>query len=740
MGFTNILQKSNELKIKSKEEKYAKHKRNKPKKMQKNLDNIRKRTGEKEEYKIALAGNPNVGKSTIFNNLTGMHQHTGNWTGKTVANATGECVYKEQKYTFVDLPGTYSIMSNSEEEEIARDYICFGNPDATVVVVDATTLERNLNLVFQIMEITNNVILCVNLLDEAKKKKIKIDLKKLSNELGIPVVGTIARNKKTLDKLLETIKKTCENKIRIQPKRVIYQDNIENIIIKLTKVLKEKYFLEENMYRWISLKIIDGEEKIIKSIERNLKVEILEDKDLQEIIENMKKEDTIKDNINYKDIIISKIVETAEKVSNKVCVFEDKNYSERDRKIDKILTSKKYGIPIMILFLGLIFWITIVGANYPSQFLFDIFSKFQEKLINFATYINCPAWLSDMLILGVYQTLTWVVSVMLPPMAIFFPLFTILEDLGYLPRIAFNMDGFFKKACCSGKQMITMCMGFGCNACGVTGCRIINSPRERLISIITNNLVPCNGRFPFLITIATIFIAGTMQGIGASIISTISVMLVIMLGIFLTLIISKILSKTILKGMPSSFILEMPPYRKPQFGKIFVRSIFDRTLFILGRAVAVALPAGLVIWLFANVGINGSTILDLIVNFLDPFAKLMGLDGYILTGFILGIPANEIVLPIILMCYLQGKALVNIEDTFAIGEILKQNGWTILTAINVMIFTILHFPCATTLLTIKKEIGKMRWVVLSFLIPTVCGIIICMLTNLIFNFGKLILV
>lgn len=690
----------------------------------------------KEEYRIALAGNPNVGKSTIFNNLTGMHQHTGNWTGKTVANAKGECIYKEQKYTFIDLPGTYSIMSNSEEEEIARDYICFGNPDTTVVVVDATTLERNLNLVFQIMEITDNVILCVNLLDEAKKKKIKVDLKKLSSELGIPVVGTIARNKRTLDKLLESIKKACENKIEIIPKRVIYQEKIENAITKLTKVLKEKYSLNENMYRWISLKIIDGEEKIIKSIEKNLEIEILENKEIQSIIENIKKDNDF--NINYKDIIISKIVETAEKISNKVCIFEDKNYSERDRKIDKILTSKKYGIPIMILFLGLIFWLTIVGANYPSQFLFDIFSKFQEKLINFATYINCPSWLSDMLILGVYQTLTWVVSVMLPPMAIFFPLFTILEDLGYLPRIAFNMDGFFKKACCSGKQMITMCMGFGCNACGVTGCRIINSPRERLIAIITNNLVPCNGRFPFLITIATIFIAGTIEGIGASIISTISVMLVIVLGIFLTLIISKVLSKTILKGMSSSFILEMPPYRKPQFCKIFVRSIFDRTLFILGRAVAVAMPAGLVIWLFANIGINGSSILDLIVNFLDPFARLMGLDGYILTGFILGIPANEIVLPIILMCYLQGKALINIEDTFAIGEILRQNGWTILTAINVMIFTILHFPCATTLLTIKKETGKMRWVVLSFLIPTVCGIIICMLTNLIFNFGKFV--
>lgn len=690
----------------------------------------------KEEYRIALAGNPNVGKSTIFNNLTGMHQHTGNWTGKTVANAKGECIYKEQKYTFIDLPGTYSIMSNSEEEEIARDYICFGNPDTTVVVVDATTLERNLNLVFQIMEITDNVILCVNLLDEAKKKKIKVDLKKLSSELGIPVVGTIARNKRTLDKLLESIKKACENKIEIIPKRVIYQEKIENAITKLTKVLKEKYSLNENMYRWISLKIIDGEEKIIKSIEKNLEIEILENKEIQSIIENIKKDNDF--NINYKDIIISKIVETAEKISNKVCMFEDKDYSERDRKIDKILTSKKYGIPIMMLFLGLIFWLTIVGANYPSQFLFDIFSKFQEKLINFATYINCPSWLSDMLILGVYQTLTWVVSVMLPPMAIFFPLFTILEDLGYLPRIAFNMDGFFKKACCSGKQMITMCMGFGCNACGVTGCRIINSPRERLIAIITNNLVPCNGRFPFLITIATIFIAGTIEGIGASIISTISVMLVIVLGIFLTLIISKVLSKTILKGMPSSFILEMPPYRKPQFCKIFVRSIFDRTLFILGRAVAVAMPAGLVIWLFANIGINGSSILDLIVNFLDPFARLMGLDGYILTGFILGIPANEIVLPIILMCYLQGKALINIEDTFAIGEILRQNGWTILTAINVMIFTILHFPCATTLLTIKKETGKMRWVVLSFLIPTVCGIIICMLTNLIFNFGKFV--
>lgn len=405
----------------------------------------------------------------------------------------------------------------------------------------------------------------------------------------------------------------------------------------------------------------------------------------------------------------------------------------RNSKIDKILTSKTFGFPIMILFLGLIFWLTIVGSNYPSQLLFSAFGWFQEKLFLFASWIHCPNWLSDMLICGVYQTLTWIVSVMLPPMAIFFPLFTFLEDLGYLPRIAFNMDGFFKKCCCTGKQMITMCMGFGCNAAGVVGCRIINSPREKLIAILTNNFVPCNGRFPLLISIATIFIAGTMQGFGASIVSTIAVLFVILLGIFLTLVVSKILSKTILKGMPSSFVLELPPYRKPQFGRILVSSFLDRTLFVLGRAIAVAAPAGLIIWLFASISIGGASLLSIIANFLTPFAKLMGFDGYILAAFIFGIPANEIVLPIILMCYLGKNSLVNLEDTFSIGQILMQNGWTMLTAINVMIFTCLHFPCTTTLLTIKKETGSWKWTFLSFLIPTICGVILCMTTTLFYN-------
>ena len=709
----------------------------------------------KNTYTVALAGNPNVGKSTIFNSLTGMHQHTGNWTGKTVANATGKSIIKDKEFTFVDIPGTYSIMSNSEEEEIARDYICFGNPDVTVIVVDSTCLERNLNLVFQIMEITDNIIVCVNLLDEAKKKKIKINLKKLEQLLGVPVVGTTARDKHTLEKLKDTIYKVCTGEIIPCPNEVEYSSKIEENINLLEEKLSEIYEqdtqteyrsvstvienekISRKLYKWISLKLIDGEEKILNSIKNHLNID-LKNEDIQSCLSDVKKqlaEDDITTN-NFKDKVVADIMKKAEEVSKEVCTFENKDYSARDRKIDKILTSKKFGIPIMILFLGLIFWITIIGANYPSQVLFSLFNWIQDKLVIFAEYINCPEWLSNMLINGVYQTLTWIIAVMLPPMAIFFPLFTILEDLGYLPRIAFNMDGFFKKACCSGKQMITMCMGFGCNACGVTGCRIIDSPRERLIAILTNNLVPCNGRFPFLISIATIFIAGAYaggNGFLSSILSTFAVIVVIIFGIFLTLIISKILSNTILKGMPSSMVLELPPYRKPQFGKILVRSIFDRTLFVLGRAISVAAPAGLVIWILANVGINGASLLSIIANFLNPFAQLMGLDGYILTAFILGMPANEIVLPIILMCYLKGGALVNIEDTVQIGQILIQNGWNMLTAMNVMLFTILHFPCTTTLLTIKKETGSWKWTGLAFLIPTVCGIVLCMCTTLVYN-------
>lgn len=559
----------------------------------------------KYNFRIALAGNPNVGKSTIFNSLTGMNQHTGNWAGKTVETSSGFCSYLNKGFLFVDLPGTYSIISNSEEEEIARDYICFENPDVTVIVVDATCLERQLNLVYQVMELTKNIVVCVNLLDEAKKKGIDVDLSLLSKKLGVPVVGVIGRNKKTLNKLLDTVYKVCMEKIKPSPILIKYPDIIEDLVLEVTNTLKQLYKLPEYLYRWISLKILDDNKNILKSIKKHLLI----DYEKSEIV-NVKDACYLKfskeSHCSFKDIIVSHIIETAESVAHEVCSFNKKSNSYKDRKIDKLLTSKKFGIPIMLLFLALIFWITIVGANYPSQVLFKFFAFIQDKLLIKATTFGVPKWLSDMLILGVYQTVTWIVSVMLPPMAIFFPLFTILEDLGYLPRIAFNLDKFFKKAATSGKQMITMCMGFGCNACGVTGCRIIDSPRERLIAILTNSFVPCNGRYPILITIASIFIVGGISGFGASILSTLAVVLVILLGILLSLLVSKILSKTILKGIPSSFVLELPPYRKPQFGKILVRSIFDRTLFVLGRALIVAAPAGLVIWIFANIGFRRS--------------------------------------------------------------------------------------------------------------------------------------
>ena len=578
----------------------------------------------KYDFRIALGGNPNVGKSTIFNSLTGMNQHTGNWAGKTVETSSGICSYLNKNFLFVDLPGTYSIISNSEEEEIARDFICFEKPDVTVIVVDATCLERQLNLVYQTMELTHNLIVCINLLDEAKKKGITVNLDLLSKKLGIPVVGVIARKKKTLYKLLDTVYRVCMKKIKPSPILIEYPSIIEDSIVNITDTLKNFYELPEYLYRWISLKILDDNNDILNSIQRHF---LIDCKKLE--IESSKDDCILKLSNNsdssFRDIIVSEIIKNAEKISREVCSFNKKSISFRDRKIDKILTSKKFGIPIMLLFLAIIFWITIVGANYPSRVLFKFFAFIQEKLLIKAATFGVPKWLSDMLILGVYQTVTWIVSVMLPPMAIFFPLFTILEDLGYLPRIAFNLDKFFKKACTSGKQMITMCMGFGCNACGVAGCKIIDSPRERLIAILTNSFVPCNGRYPILITIATIFIVGGISGFGASILSTLAVVLVILLGILLSLLVSKILSKTILKGVPSSFVLELPPYRKPQFSKILVRSIFDRTLFVLGRALAVAAPAGLVIWLFANVGFGRSFITNSHRKFFKSFCSAYGI-------------------------------------------------------------------------------------------------------------------
>lgn len=686
-------------------------------------------------YTIALVGNPNVGKSTIFNALTGMHQHTGNWPGKTVENASGICNYKNKNYRLIDLPGTYSLMSHSEEEEIARNYICFGKSDALLIVVDATCLERNLNLVYQSLEITPNIILCVNLLDEAKRKGININLDLLSKRLGIPVVGTIAKSKKTLKSLMSQVENICTKKIHPSPIKLNYGVAIEESI-EILEPLIHKQLTNAHSYlaRWISIKLIEGDAKILTSISEQLNINLSSNeilKALSLVYSRLEKSNIKKETFN--DKIISEIFFNAEMLAKNVCSYSKDSYSNIDRKADKILTSKKYGIPIMLLFLGLIFWLTIVGANYPSELLSSFFAYIQEKLLSFLNYIGSPAWLTSLLIDGVYSTLTCVIAVMLPPMAIFFPLFTILEDLGYLPRIAFNLDKFFKKACASGKQALTMCMGFGCNAAGVVGTKIIDSPREKLIAILTNCFVPCNGRFPFLITIATIFFGGLAGGFSSSIIATIVVLLVIVLGVFMTLLVSKILSKTILKGVPSSFTLELPPYRKPKILEVIIRSIFDKTIFVLGRAISIAAPAGLVIWLFANIQINDISILTYVANFFDPFGKLLGLDGYIITAFILGLPANEIVLPIILMSYAKTSTLLHLENLADISQILINNGWTLLTAVNIMILSLLHFPCGTTLMTIKKETGSLKWTALSFVIPSICGIILCMLTTAIWN-------
>lgn len=452
------------------------------------------------DYTIAIAGNPNVGKSTVFNALTGLHQHTGNWPGKTVSNAMGIANFTGKNFLLVDIPGTYSIMSNSEEEQIARDYICFGNPDCTVVVVDATCLERNLNLVYQILEITTNVVVCVNLLDEAKKKGIEIDLDKLSFKLGVPVVGTIARKKKTLNNLMQTIFDVCSSKKNLEHFQIQYEDIIENTIEILLpgveKLLASNTF---NNSRWICLKLLEGNKKIISSIEKYLDIKLLENEDISSSLFEAKKL-LLNNNIDsscFKDKIVSCLMFYSESTKLSVTFYNKKDYNSRNKKIDKILTSKLTGIPIMILFFSLIFWITITGANYPSQILSNFFNLLEGKLVYLFESFNSPDWLIGVLIYGMFRTLTWVTAVMLPPMAIFFPLFTILEDLGYLPRIAFNLDGFFRKACTSGKQALTMCMGFGCNAAGVVGARIIDSPRERLIAILTNNFVPCNRKISF---------------------------------------------------------------------------------------------------------------------------------------------------------------------------------------------------------------------------------------------------
>ena len=671
---------------------------------------------------IALAGNPNVGKSTLFNALTGLKQHTGNWTGKTVSSAFGKYTYSNDKYTVADLPGTYSLLVSSKEEAQARNFLLENRPDAVVVVVDATCLERNLNLVLQILEITDKVVVCVNLLDEAAKKKIEVNIKQLSQCLGVPVVGMCAKSGKGIKQLKEAVANIIQSKTEISPVKIEYSREIEHSISKLLPIF-DSLDISSKLKRCYALRLLENDDYIkSKLTDHSTELSAV----LTELTQTDNKE-SIRDNI------VNAIMKKCEYIFKKAVTLHNPGCNMRDRKIDKILTSRLTGIPIMLLLLALIFWITIVGANYPSQWLSRLFDWLSGVITGALKYINTPPLIVSLLMDGIYKTTAWVVAVMLPPMAIFFPLFTLLEDLGYLPRIAFNMDSMFKGAGCHGKQCLTMCMGIGCNACGVTGCRIIDSPRERLIAIITNSFMPCNGRFPAIIAIITVFFAGTAAAPLNSLLTALILMLVILLGVFATMGVSKLLSLTLLKGEASSFTLELPPYRSPQIGKIIVRSILDRTLFVLGRAVVVAAPAGLIIWLLANIEVGNTSLISYATNFLDPFARILGMDGIILAAFILGFPANEIVIPIMIMLYTNTGVLTDADSLSQMLSLFTANGWTVTTALCVIVFYLMHFPCSTTCISIYKETKSLKWTLVSFFTPLLCGFLLCFIISTLSN-------
>lgn len=701
------------------------------------------------DYVVALAGNPNTGKSTVFNAMTGLRQHTGNWPGKTVTRAEGGFGFNRERYKLVDLPGTYSLLSSSLDEEIARNFILFARPDVTVIVVDASHLERNLNLVLQVLEITDRAVVCLNLMDEARRLGVEVDHRRLARDLGVPVVPTSARFNEGLEELNAAIAEVASGRVAGKPHRVGGTSrDIRRAVGSLSKTLDELHPGLPNK-DWVALRLLDGDPRIEESLCNGELDELLLEASPEidrpadgPIVEANKKLIADASRLRWQigqgfhQAVVETIYAEAARLADRAVTRSGaKPRFDWDRTLDRLVTSRTFGFPLMILLLGVVFWLTIAGANVPSSMLFTmLIDTVHPALKGFATQIGMPWWLDGVLIDGAYLATAWVVAVMLPPMAIFFPLFTLLEDFGYLPRVAFNLDRMFKRSGAHGKQALTMAMGYGCNAAGIVATRIIESPRERLIAIITNNFALCNGRWPTQILIASIFVGALAPPYLAGIVSASAVVAVVVLGVFLTFATSWFLSRTMLRGEVSTFSLELPPYRPPRVLQTLYTSLIDRTMIVLWRAVVFAVPAGIVMWLISNIEVSGVSIAQHAVTGLQPFGLVVGLTGVILLAYVIAIPANEIVIPTILMLTvmttgaadgLGAGVMFELDSQVATGDLLRAGGWTLLTAVNLMLFSLVHNPCSTTIYTIWKETGSAKWTAVAALLPLVMGFSLC---------------
>lgn len=655
---------------------------------------------------ILLVGNPNVGKSSIFNILTHSHEHTGNWTGKTVKLARKNII--NTNYTLIDLPGIYSLSSLSDEEIVAKDTLLFEQYEKIIYVMDSSNIEKNLHLLLQILEINKNIILCLNMVDELDIKGIKINDKKLSEILGIKVIRCSTSKNIGIKELIESLDEESKSSYNY-----IYDYNIEKGISDIFEYLTNQF-----KSRFIALKLLEKDITLVDSIKTKYKIDII-DKDIQNYLMNVNSEE-------ISDSVSNLLNNISKNIYNEVVeISKEKEIGT----IDKIFSEKIYSLPIMFTIMFGIFFITIVLANYPSELLSLIFNKFEICLVNLSNILKIPSYIYEPIIYGIYRVVSFIVSVMFPPLVIFFFLFTYAEESGILPRLAFNFDKVFKCSGCHGKQALTICSGFGCNACAIVGSRIIDSKRDKLIAILTNSFIPCNGRFPMIIALITMFFTNSNNKLQVSLYLT----LFVILAILISLLTSFILSKTILKGYNGFFILELPDYKKVKFKKVLKNSLIYKSLSILKKAVLVSIPCGIIIYFMTNTTIGNLSLFKIASNFLEPFGKLLGLDGVILLSFFLALPANEIVLPIIIMGYLGSKNVPMISNYLTIKEVLINNSWTYMTALSTILFSIMHFPCGTTLATIKSEVGT-KWMIYSFIIPLVTGILFLFILNLLHGF------